>query len=160
MATRIVLGIVSAILASTVSILTTASDGRAKIWGAALGLALTVTALCCYALVEIRSLRKQVMVADARTQALTAALNHLLVRREASSPAGRQDRNRANSHRPTPHPLRPILPSEPGARIDDECDNVRLGNRLMGLLRHLEQNAVLRYGLEAPGVDDEERMLA
>jgi hypothetical protein len=120
MATRIVLGIVSAILASTVSILSTASDSRAKTWGAAFGLALTVTALCCYALVEIRSLRKQVMVADARTQALTAALHRLLVRREESPPAGRQDRNRANSHRPTPHPPRPILPSEPGELLSEE----------------------------------------
>jgi hypothetical protein len=121
MATRIVLGIVSAILASTISILSTASDSRAKIWGAALGLALTATALCCYALVEIRSLRKQVMVADARTQALTAALHHLLVRREESSPAGRQDRNRVNSHRPTPRrPPWPIPPSEPGGLLSEE----------------------------------------
>jgi hypothetical protein len=118
--TRIVLGIVSAILANTVSILSTASDNRAKIWGAAFGLALTVTALCCYALVEIRSLRKQVMVADARNRALRAALRHLLVRREESSPAGRQDRSRANSHRPTPRPPRPILANEPGEFLSEE----------------------------------------
>ena len=46
---------------------------------------------------------------------------------------------------------------EPCARVDEEHDDVGLGDRLPRLLRHLVQDAVLRDRLEAAGVDDEER---
>ncbi len=48
----------------------------------------------------------------------------------------------------------------PCARVDEEDDDVGLGDRLARLLRHLVQDAVLRDRLEAAGVDDEERPVA
>src|SRR5581483_8268013 len=46
---------------------------------------------------------------------------------------------------------------EPGARVDDEDHGVGLGDRLLGLARHLgEDVALLRRRLEAAGVDGDE----
>ncbi len=48
----------------------------------------------------------------------------------------------------------------PLPRVDQEDDDVRLGDRLQRLLRHFVQDPVLRDGLEAAGVDDDERCIA
>ena len=53
-----------------------------------------------------------------------------------------------------------VLRGDALPRIDQKDDDVGFGDRLPRLLRHLEQDAVAGDGLEAPGVDDEERHLA
>ena len=42
------------------------------------------------------------------------------------------------------------------APVDEEHDDVGLGDRRFRLPRHLAQDAVLRHGLESAGVDDDE----
>ena len=50
-----------------------------------------------------------------------------------------------------------ILLGEPGSRVDEEDDDVGLGDRLARLFRHLVQDAVFGDRLEPAGVDGEER---
>lgn len=76
MGTRIVFGIVSAVVASTLSILVTATDEAVRAWSAATGTSIFVTALCLYALLEIRALRGQLAANEERTRALISALEH------------------------------------------------------------------------------------
>jgi hypothetical protein len=47
-----------------------------------------------------------------------------------------------------------------GADVDDEDDGVGLGDRLLGLARHLLDDAGRVLGLEAAGVDDDELVAA
>ena len=48
-----------------------------------------------------------------------------------------------------------ILARQAFARVEDENDNVALGDRLLGLRRHLAHNAFGIDGLEAAGVNDD-----
>ena len=54
----------------------------------------------------------------------------------------------------------PVLVGEPLPGIDEKDDDVGLGDRLPRLLGHLVQDAFLRDGFEAAGVDDEKGLLA
>ena len=49
---------------------------------------------------------------------------------------------------------------ESGAAVDDEDHRVGLGDRLLGLARHLHRQALVRARLEAAGVDGDEAALA
>ena len=53
-----------------------------------------------------------------------------------------------------------VLRHEALARIDEERDDVALGDRVLGLPRHLLEDPVLGDRLEAAGVDDEELAVA
>ena len=52
---------------------------------------------------------------------------------------------------------RPVAGRRPGAAVDHEHDGVRLGHRLLGLARHLDEDALGVARLEAAGVDGDER---
>jgi hypothetical protein len=99
MVTRIVFGIVSAVVASTLSILVTASDELIRAWTVATGASIFVTALCGYALLEIRVLRTRLDDTEARNLALISALEHDFHDHEHDSPADNH-RSAGNSDRP------------------------------------------------------------
>jgi len=48
-----------------------------------------------------------------------------------------------------------VVGRAPGAAVDEEQQDVRLGDRLLGLARHLVHDAVLGHGIETRGIDDQ-----
>jgi hypothetical protein len=100
MSTRIMFGVVSAIVASTASMLWTVADDRIRLWGVAIGLASIVVVLCGFALWEVHKLRRQVAV-DARIWAASAMVEALRIDVEALKSGrtrARAQMSRAYSH--------------------------------------------------------------
>jgi hypothetical protein len=109
MMTPVVSGIVSAVVAGTISIVVTSTDHQQQVWGVTGGVAALVVVLFGYILAELRLLRRRLVAGEMRTGALAVSVDKAMRDHIAdphahpqhqADPAARRRRRSRPRHRP------------------------------------------------------------